>query len=91
MLYWIVVLAIETGMRKGEMVTLTRRQIDLQKRVISLQQTKNGTARSVPLSKTAVQVLEAAINHPVRPIDTDLVFGAMRAIRYLAGESLTIS
>ncbi len=74
MLYWIVVLAIETGMRKGEMVTLTRSHIDLQKRMIYLQQTKNGSARSVPLSKTAVQVLEAAINHPVRPIDTDLVF-----------------
>lgn len=74
LLYWIVILAIETGMRKARWVTLTRRQIDLQKRMIYLQQRKNGTARSVPLSKTAVQVLEAAINHPVRPIDTDLVF-----------------
>ena len=27
MLYWIVVLAIETGMHKSEMVTLTRHQI----------------------------------------------------------------
>jgi len=74
MLHWIVVLAIETGMRRGEIVGLTRSQIDLRRRVIHLPKTKNGTARNVPLTRTAVRILEDAINSPVRPIDTDLVF-----------------
>lgn len=74
MLYWIVVLAIETGMRRGEIVTLDRSQIDLRRRIIHLSETKNGDARGVPLTKRAVQVLEEALHHPIRPIDTDLVF-----------------
>ncbi len=74
MLYWIVVLAIETGMRRGEIVGLRRGQLDRQRRTIRLPDTKNGSARSVPLTKRAVQVLEEALNHSIRPIDTDLVF-----------------
>ena len=74
MLHWIVVLAIETGMRRGEIVALRRGQVDLQRRIIRLSETKNGSARSVPLAKRAVHVLQEALNHPVRPIDTDLVF-----------------
>ncbi|MGH8602649.1 MAG: site-specific integrase [Gammaproteobacteria bacterium] len=74
MLYWIVVLAIETGMRRGEIVGLRRGQVDPQRRIIRLPDTKNGSARSVPLTKRAVQVLVEALDHPIRPIDTDLVF-----------------
>jgi len=47
MLYWIVMLAIETGMRRGGIVTLRHRQINLQRRVIHLLETKNGSARYV--------------------------------------------
>ena len=32
------------------------------------------SARTVPLSKEAVAVFEAALNHPVRPATTDLIF-----------------
>jgi len=74
MLYWIVVLAIETGMRRGEIVSLRHRQINLQRRVVHLPETKNGSTRYVPLTKTAVKVLEEAIKHPVRPENTDLIF-----------------
>jgi integrase len=74
MLYWIVVLAIETGMRRLEIVTLRLSQINQQRRLVHLSNTKNGSVRTVPLTKTATRVLEMAINHAIRPNDTDLIF-----------------
>lgn len=74
MLFWIVVLALETGMRKSEILSLTCGQVDLNKRVLHLPETKNGTSRNVPLTRRAVQIFLEAINHPVRPSDTDLIF-----------------
>ncbi|MDR2839327.1 MAG: site-specific integrase [Azonexus sp.] len=52
-------LAIETGMRAGEIVNLTWDQIDLPVSVIRLDMTKNGDTRVVPLSDTAVEVIKA--------------------------------
>jgi len=74
MLGWIVRLAIETGMRQSEILNLRRDQIDLRRRVVRLTDTKNNTARTVPLSKAAVSTLEAALANPARPKDVDLVF-----------------
>ena len=70
----IVRLAIETGMRKGELVSITRDQVDIKKRIVTLYDTKNGSTRSVPLTREATRVLKEALNNPVRPIDTNLVF-----------------
>lgn len=57
---WIAtILAIETGMRAGEIVNLTWRQIDFNQHVIMLSDTKNGTARVVPLTHSAEDVLYA--------------------------------
>lgn len=53
----IVILAIETAMRQGEIVGLQWPHINLKKRVAHLPLTKNGEARSVPLSKRATAVL----------------------------------
>ena len=50
-------LAIETGMRKGEMLGLTKERIHLDRRFVELEMTKNGDRRQVPLSKRAVQLL----------------------------------
>jgi integrase len=74
MLGWIVRLALETGMRSAEITSLTRPQVDLKRRVVRLQQTKNGSARTVPLTHEATRVLREAQSNPIRPIDTDLVF-----------------
>lgn len=71
---WVVRLALETGMRSSEIRSLRRRQIDLYRRVARLHDTKNGSARTVPLTAEATRVLGLALNNPVRPIDTDLVF-----------------
>lgn len=71
---WIVRLGLLTGMRTRELVTLTRSQIDIRRRIVKLTETKNGSVRTVPLSIEATEVFRAALDNPVRPIDTDLVF-----------------
>lgn len=74
MLGWIVRIALETGMRSSEITSLRLPQVDLTKRVIRLADTKNDSARTVPLNKRATEVFQAALNNPIRPIDCPLVF-----------------
>jgi integrase len=52
-----IVFAIETGMRRGEILGLTWDNISLERQLAYLPFTKNGSSREVPLSKKAVQVL----------------------------------
>lgn len=74
MLGWIVRAALATGMRSTEIVSLRRSQVDLKRRIVSLTNTKNGGARTVPLSKAATEVFTQALANPVRPIGCDLIF-----------------
>lgn len=46
-------LAIETGMRAGELTTIETHQVHLPERFVHLDKTKNGDERNVPLSKRA--------------------------------------
>lgn len=55
----VVQLAIETGMRQGEIVGIERSRMDLKKRYIVLPDTKNGEQRIVPLSPKAIKVIKA--------------------------------
>jgi len=52
-----VALAIETGMRRGELLGLLWDNVDLERRAAFLPVTKNGESRGVPLSSRAVTVL----------------------------------
>jgi integrase len=74
MLGWAVRIALYTAMRQGEVLSLTLDQVDLQRRIVRLTETKNGSARTVPLSQRASRVLREAIAHPVRPKSVDLIF-----------------
>lgn len=56
-LYSIVVLAIETAMRQGEILNLHWEHLNLKTRVAHLPETKNGTKRDVPLSTRARDAL----------------------------------
>ena len=58
-------LAIETAMRQGELLSLTWADIDLQKRIAHLKDTKNSEPRDVPLSTRAIEIIRAR----ARPID----------------------
>lgn len=74
MLRWIVRIALETGMRSSEITGLRRNQVDLQRRIVRLVETKNTLPRTVPLTLEAVKQFKEALANPVRPIDTDLIF-----------------
>lgn len=74
MMRWIVRIALETGMRSSEVTSLRRKQVDLDRRVVRLLETKNTSPRTVPLSQAATALFREALNNPIRPIDTDLVF-----------------
>ena len=52
-------LAIETAMRQGELLALVWEDVDLQRRVARLKDTKNSEPRDVPLSTRAVEILKA--------------------------------
>ncbi|GAB5503410.1 tyrosine-type recombinase/integrase [Pyruvatibacter sp.] len=52
-----VVLALETSMRRGELLSLRRSDLDRKRRVIRLHDTKNGHSRLVALSTTAYDTL----------------------------------
>ena len=54
-----IVLAVETAMRRGELLGLTWQDVDLDKRIAFLRTTKNGDSRTVPLSRRAVATLES--------------------------------
>ncbi|MCC6207516.1 MAG: site-specific integrase [Gammaproteobacteria bacterium] len=53
----VVQLALETAMRRGELVGLRWEHVDLKRQIAHLPDTKNGESRTVPLSSAAVQVL----------------------------------
>lgn len=53
----LLILAIETGMRRGEILGLRWSDISHNRRVITLTLTKNGSGREVPLSQRAFEAL----------------------------------
>lgn len=61
----IITLAVETAMRRSEIVGLRWEHIDLDRRVAHLPSTKNGSSRDVPLSSRAVGVLATLKNAEV--------------------------
>lgn len=71
-LYIIVVLCISTGARKNEILSLTWKDVDLDRAIITLHETKNGERRILPITGHALDILSA--HAKVRRIDTDLLF-----------------
>ena len=71
-LYPIVVLALSTGARRAEILGLTWGDIDLQRKVAVLHQTKNNERRALPLAGQALQCIKELAE--MRRIDTRLLF-----------------
>jgi integrase len=70
-IYPAIVIAIETAMRMGEIMSLEWQHIDLEKHTAHLPKTKNGTARDIPLSERAEGILRdlpRSLNGQVLPI-----------------------
>ena len=78
----LIVLAVETGMRLGEMLTMKWDDFDATHQTIKLRDTKNGFGRQVPLTQLAAETLGTL---PVRgariiPTNYDAVKSAWRRL-----------
>ena len=62
-----IIIALETGLRKEELFSLTLSGIDLMRREIRLDHTKSGIPRRVPLSDKAITTIKALLQQPQRP------------------------
>ncbi len=75
-LYLTVVLTLSTGMRYGELMGLTRKDIDWERGVITLKETKNGEVRSLPIASEALSLLKTHVE-ALPPVST-LIFPSPR-------------
>ncbi len=66
----IVVCAVNTGMRKGEILSLRWDMVDLRHGFILLSVTKNGERREIPINRTLREALQGLVRH----IDSPYVF-----------------
>ncbi len=87
-----VILAIETGMRFGELAGVRRENLNVPSRTIYLPDTKNGHARTVPLSSralVAIQALPMSIDGRLFPVKKGSIRSAflvaMRKAKVLSG------
>jgi len=80
-------LAIETGMRAGEIRTLEPEQIDLDRGICTLLMTKNGDSRDVPLSMRARELLRLLQRPegPLLPMSAGVMDATFRKLKRKAG------
>lgn len=71
-LYPVVVLALSTGARYGEIITLKWNDVDLSRGLMVLHETKNNERRVLPLAGLALEIMKA--HAKIRRIDTSYVF-----------------
>jgi integrase len=79
--------ALETAMRRGEILGLRWEHIDLQKRTAFIPLTKNGESRLVPLSTAAIEILRSLprnLNGRVFPLTGCQVSAAIERARVKA-------
>lgn len=57
----IVRFALETAMRRGEILALRVRDVDIERCTATIRESKNGHSRTIPLSSLAVAILETTI------------------------------
>ncbi len=68
----LVQFALGTGMRMGEILSLSWRGVDLIRRTAMVFQSKNGERRTIPLNQTVLSVMKE--RGTLRSLRTDLVF-----------------
>lgn len=78
-LYPVVVLALSTGMRQGEIMNLTWNDVDFTNQRVILNETKNGERRAVHLAGKALELLRDLKEKNIRQ-DSNLVFPGTHAL-----------
>ncbi len=83
----LIELAIETGMRRGELLSLVWQNVSLERRTAHLPITKNGHARTVALTPKAIEVLGGLPRTEPRvfPVSGNAVRLAWERLRERAG------
>jgi len=71
-LYPFVLFALTTGARKGEIATLEWRHVDLKRRWATINRTKNGEPRGVPLTTTLCALLAMRPRNHARVFPVDI-------------------
>ena len=62
------VIAINTGMRPSEQYRLTWDRVDLERRTVTIQLSKNGRTRYIPLNSVAIVAFKARFSQSFRPM-----------------------
>ena len=60
----LVLIALHTGMRKSEQLKLKWTDIDFQRKLITIKETKSGEARRVPMNQIVIEALKAFLDAP---------------------------
>lgn len=83
----LMILALATGMRRGELLSMQWKHVNLVRCTVFLPQTKNGRSRTVPLSPTATQTLNGLQRSGDRciPLSGNSVRLAFERLRCRAG------
>ncbi|WP_018234457.1 site-specific integrase [Thioalkalivibrio thiocyanodenitrificans] len=84
----LVLLAIETAMRRSELLAIQWQHVDLERRVIRLITSKNGRGRAIPLSTKAVAILRdlpRSEDGCVFPLTANAIKCAWRRVTRVAG------
>lgn len=74
----LIVLALHTGMRRGEILNLNWQDIEFFRKLLTVQKSKNGEKRSIPLSKTLQNTL---LSMKVRDISCRVFPISIRSLR----------
>ena len=80
----VISFALETGLRRSEILGLRWSDTDLNRGLIKLHETKNGTARIVPLSSAAIKIIS------IQPEATSQVFPLSANVCRLGWERLRV-
>jgi len=81
----LLITALHTGMRRGELLALTRKDIDFPRRLVRVERSKNGEKRSIPMSQTLYETLGTI---KVQDISGTLFPIAIRSLRAAYDETL---
>jgi integrase len=87
---WAFLLAIETAMRLGEIVSIKVKDYKSEERHVKLWRTKNGDDRNVPLSTRAMELLDVLVsgkgqNDDIFPYSSDVLGEFFRRVRSASG------
>ena len=72
----IIIIALETGMRRGEILNIKKSHIDFVRQTLLIPFTKTGTPRTIPLSSRAIEALREQLrgSQNVIPIEETSLF-----------------